>query len=60
MTGIRVMMIIIRIMNHRKKLIAVALPLGMINKASVREKILSHRHRSAATIAKLCCTEVRV
>jgi hypothetical protein len=53
-------MIIIRTMNHRKKLIAVALPLGVINKALAQEKFLSQRHRSAATLAKLCCTEVRV
>jgi hypothetical protein len=53
-------MIIIRIMNHRKKLIEIALPLGVITKASVREKILSQRHRPAVTIAQLCWTEVRV
>ncbi len=38
-------------MNHRKKLIEVALPLEVINKASAREKFPSQRHRSAATIA---------
>jgi hypothetical protein len=37
-------MMIIRIMNHGKKLIEVALPLGVINKASAREKFLSQRH----------------
>ena len=31
-----------------------------INKASAREKFPSQRHRSAATIAQCCCTEVRV
>ena len=42
----------------KKKLIEVALPLEAINKASVREKFPSQRHRLAATVAQCCCIEV--
>ena len=45
--------------GHQKKLIEVVLPLEAINKALAREKFPSQRYRSAATIAKFCCAEVR-
>jgi hypothetical protein len=46
--------------NCEEKLIIVALPLVAIDKVAAREKFSSQRHRSAGTIAKVCCPEVRV
>ena len=47
-------------MTVKKTRIEVAFPLDAINQAAAREQCPAHRHRSAATIAPSCGTEVCV